>query len=681
MSQDVEALHQLGRLAIEGGAAKETLALAASIIRRGTRAAEVIVVYAEDQHFLACGDAEDSASTDFTSVALAIVQSHIFDLGGPVAFDLIGHRVEEFTSASSGDDRQFLALAVPTSQSPSEMCVLRGPCKHEARASMLRFMESAMPALTIIMERFLNADRNRRQGEQLHAFADAAQVLSRSDNVEAALLEAALTNLATAIAAPTGADIINIDVYDAKTDRFFLRILSESRFSGTSPGQVWRNSFNPERPEPYKLEMMRTRQPVFLPDAQNDERAEPAVRQFFRMSLIRSVAIFPMLFQDEFLGTIGFVYFKPRPFHPEEVKFLQGFAAQAASALKAAQMHKALRESEERFSQVAQSSREWIWEVDSEGRYTYSSPAVKDILGYEPEEVIGKYPHDFYAPEDKKQLAARDRESFTRKGTFFQAMARQVHKDGHTVVVESAGLPILDGQGNVLGYRGVYQDITERRRAEEERERLYAELQIRAITDGLTGLYNHAHFYQRLGEEIERSRRYKHGFAVVMMDVDNFKQYNDSRGHQAGDGILRLLADCIRKAIRGSDIAFRYGGDEFAAIIVHADSSKAQAIVDRINSLVTTSLRKTTDRSAARLSISAGIACFPNDAKSADDLVRIADAAMYDAKRAARPHDVRTRREADRPLVPAAVSRRAEAERPAGASSKGKEKEHALPGE
>jgi len=672
VSQDVEALHQLGRIAIEGKAAKETLVLAASIIRQGTGAAEVTLVYAEDQNFLVCSDTEDGAGSQLAENALAIVQRHTFELGGPVAFNLIGHRVEEFTTASSGDDRQFLALAVPTSQSPSEMCILRGACEHEARASMLRFMESAMPALTIIMERFLNADRNRRQGEQLHALADAAQVLSRSDSVEAALLEAALTNLATAIAAPTGADIINIDVYDAKTDRFFLRILSESRFSGSSLGQVWRNSFNPERPESYKLRIMRTRQPVLLPDAQNDERAEPRIRQFFKMSLIRSVALFPMLFQDEFLGTIGFVYFKPRPFPPEEVKFLQGFTVQAASSFKAAQMHKALRESEERFSQVAQSSREWIWEVDSEGRYTYSSPAVKDILGYEPEEVIGKYPHDFYAPEDKKQLAARDRESFARKGTFFQAMARQVHKDGHTVVVESAGLPILDGQGNVLGYRGVYQDITERRRAEEERERLHAELEVKAITDGLTGLYNHAHFYQRLGEEIERSKRYKHGFAVVMMDVDSFKQYNDSRGHQAGDDILRLLADCIRKAIRGSDIAFRYGGDEFAAIVVHADSSKARAIVNRINSLVATSLRKTTDRAAARLSISAGIACFPDDARTADDLVRIADAAMYDAKRAAQSGDIRRRRKGDPSLVPAAVSQQAGAERPAGDSGKAK---------
>jgi two-component system cell cycle response regulator len=159
-----------------------------------------------------------------------------------------------------------------------------------------------------------------------------------------------------------------------------------------------------------------------------------------------------------------------------------------------------------------------------------------------------------------------------------------------------------------------------------------AEREVRAITDGLTGFYNHAHFYQRLAEELERSKRYNHSFAVVMMDVDNFKQYNDSRGHQAGDEALCLVADCIRKAIRRSDLAFRYSGDEFAAILSHADSSKAQAVANRISRDITKSLKQIDDGAATRLGLSAGVACFPDDATTADDLVRVADTALYDAK-------------------------------------------------
>jgi PAS domain S-box-containing protein len=139
----------------------------------------------------------------------------------------------------------------------------------------------------------------------------------------------------------------------------------------------------------------------------------------------------------------------------------------------------ALRESEERFRQVAETSRGWIWEVDAEGHYTYSSPAVKDILGYEPEEVIGKYMYDHFAPEDRRELLTQARETRAGKGTFVRRVQRKVHKDGHTVVVESTGLPILDADGNLVGYRCVDQDVTERKRAEEalrESEKKYRDL-------------------------------------------------------------------------------------------------------------------------------------------------------------------------------------------------------------
>ncbi|MGD0205656.1 MAG: diguanylate cyclase, partial [Dehalococcoidia bacterium] len=165
-----------------------------------------------------------------------------------------------------------------------------------------------------------------------------------------------------------------------------------------------------------------------------------------------------------------------------------------------------------------------------------------------------------------------------------------------------------------------------------DKAQLHADTKLRAITDGLTGLYNHAHFFQRLAEEVERSRRYKRRFAVVMMDVDAFKQYNDSRGHQAGDDALRLIADSIRTGIRGSDLAFRYGGDEFATILLNADSSRAQTVVNRINKHIAAELKKMDDQAAAWLGLSAGVASFPEDATTVDELVKMADTALYNAK-------------------------------------------------
>jgi PAS domain S-box-containing protein len=141
----------------------------------------------------------------------------------------------------------------------------------------------------------------------------------------------------------------------------------------------------------------------------------------------------------------------------------------------------ALRESEERFRQVAEASREWIWEFDAEGRYTYCNPGVKDILGYEAEEVVGRPYCDLFTPGERKRLRPVVMDIFTRKRSFLRVVNEKAHKDGHEVVIESTGRPIIDAEGNMVGYRGVDEDITERIRAEqvlrdsERRYRLLAE--------------------------------------------------------------------------------------------------------------------------------------------------------------------------------------------------------------
>ena len=138
-----------------------------------------------------------------------------------------------------------------------------------------------------------------------------------------------------------------------------------------------------------------------------------------------------------------------------------------------------LRESEERFSQVAETAREWIWEVERHGHYTYSSPAVRDLLGYEPNEVIGKHWLGLIVPEERDQLVMGAKEVSASKEIFFRSIITKLRKDGHTVVVESTGRPILDAEGNVLGYRGADEDITERKRAEEELQQARAKLELR----------------------------------------------------------------------------------------------------------------------------------------------------------------------------------------------------------
>ena len=127
-----------------------------------------------------------------------------------------------------------------------------------------------------------------------------------------------------------------------------------------------------------------------------------------------------------------------------------------------------LRTSQARFSQLADNSGEWIWEVDGKGLYTYSSPAVESVLGFTPEEVVGKkHFYDFFAPQVREELLKFAADAMARKAPFKSWGNMNVHRNGRIVHLETSGVPVLDEKGNVLGYRGVDVDITERKKAQE----------------------------------------------------------------------------------------------------------------------------------------------------------------------------------------------------------------------
>ena len=120
-----------------------------------------------------------------------------------------------------------------------------------------------------------------------------------------------------------------------------------------------------------------------------------------------------------------------------------------------------LQESEARFRDIADNALEWIWQVDTSGKYTYSSPVVKKILGYEPEEILGKYYFDFFHPDEKKKLMKATTKAFEDKKPFRKFINQNVCKDGKTaVVLSTSGVPLFDAEGNFLGYRGADMDIT-----------------------------------------------------------------------------------------------------------------------------------------------------------------------------------------------------------------------------
>lgn len=170
-----------------------------------------------------------------------------------------------------------------------------------------------------------------------------------------------------------------------------------------------------------------------------------------------------------------------------------------------------------------------------------------------------------------------------------------------------------------------------------ELEGLNARLSELAITDGLTGLYNHRHFRERLTLELERSNRTGLPLSVLMIDVDSFKLYNDRHGHLAGDNALRGVAKVLQHGRRANDVVGRYGGEEFAILLVDVASAAAKDVADRIVSQIAEfPFEFGSFQPLGRLTISAGVSTAPGDGVDAATVLMAADRALFAAKNAGR---------------------------------------------
>jgi diguanylate cyclase (GGDEF)-like protein/PAS domain S-box-containing protein len=259
--------------------------------------------------------------------------------------------------------------------------------------------------------------------------------------------------------------------------------------------------------------------------------------------------------------------------------------------------------------------------VDPEGRYLFVSSAYERVFGYTRAEVLGRRMIELVHPEDRQAtLHAADR---IMEGTLQRHFRnRYVRKDGEVVDIQwSARWLPEHGVRIAVGH-----EVTELRRAERELEYL-------SLHDALTGLPNRLHARRALELAIVQAAHGGEGLSVLYLDLDDFKVANDRGGHEAGDRLLQEVGQRLLRGLRQGDLVARVGGDEFVAILPGCpDAAIAAGIAETLRN----SLRRPYALAGEefRLDASVGIACFPADGNTPEELLRHADLAMYAAKRA-----------------------------------------------
>ncbi len=297
-------------------------------------------------------------------------------------------------------------------------------------------------------------------------------------------------------------------------------------------------------------------------------------------------------------------------------------------------LQEGLRASEARFRLLAVSSRDAILLVNLNGVVRYASPAVAEILGWEPEQTLGlSYRKALHSEDDALAETVFREAREERKPGMFQF--RCLKKDGSYLWMEaSLRLHREPSTGEATGFVVVMRDISQRKAAEEELQRAFYMVEALASVDGLTGVANRRRFDEVLQSEWRRAQRDRTACSLLLMDLDHFKNYNDIYGHIAGDRCLRRAAEATAQVLRRpADLLARYGGEEFAVILPDTNRHGALEIAEQIRLAVEEMHVPHTGNPHGVVTVSVGCSTqAPETNSDVSLLVQAADSALYQAK-------------------------------------------------
>ncbi|MDX6517011.1 MAG: hypothetical protein QOH73_2677 [Gaiellaceae bacterium] len=376
---------------------------------------------------------------------------------------------------------------------------------------------------------------------------------------------------------------------------------------------------------------------AFCMDTEDDPRIDEATAAG---EGTRSMVVVPLRHAGQTVGLIQVMSDKPDCFQIEDLNTLELLSVVLSSAMSHASEFEAKRAQVEalaRFEAMVTAAVIGIAVVDRNGRVVETNPALSEILGYGPEELLGRSLNDHAHPGDITTEAVAFDELMHGERDAYRLEKRYYAKSGDLVWAYVAVSPVPDADGNPHVAIEMIEDITQRKLAEEQLREHAERSEHQALHDALTGLPNRVLFQDRIEQGLLQAERDGGRIGVLLLDLDHFKEINDTLGHASGDHVLKEVSARLQACVRASDTVARLGGDEFGLLLPGlGDPAEIAHVLDKL----TAAIQESIELEGLPLGIegSIGVAFYPEHGRDVQTLVKRADSAMYAAKQDNRPY-------------------------------------------
>jgi diguanylate cyclase (GGDEF)-like protein/PAS domain S-box-containing protein len=376
---------------------------------------------------------------------------------------------------------------------------------------------------------------------------------------------------------------------------------------------------------------MRSGRSLLCLDTENDERVDSALA---RSRGVRSIIAVPLLHGGEAVGLLLLYGDEPHAFGERDVTMMELLSVVLSGAMAHAAEFEAKRDQVDalaRFEATFAGALTGMLLMNLDGRIIDSNPAIQNLLGRSHAELEGHRTSEFVHPQDRRDARSAYLRMIADDGSSLRMQHRLVDRDGQVLWVDASASLVRDSDGNKSFAIAMIQDVTKHKEAEAA---LLSQAELnehQALHDALTGLANRTLFRNRIVRALKARRRTDRRAAVLVMDLDGFKEINDSLGHAAGDDLLVELGRRLKGALRTTDTVARLGGDEFGVLLPHANGPEdALRAVQRMRAAIEDPIM--VQGLSLSLEASIGIALYPDHGTDVETLLRSADGAMYCAK-------------------------------------------------